>query len=437
MPKWLLGVDVVSGPVPLTVWAVTAILVVVLLIRGKPRTWMPAAVLGAAVGAIAGLLTLYAIAATDVFGVPMPVAAMVWAVAAFCIVGLAIACMRRARAWRKVVAVLVIPLTLLSAAFGVNAAFGLDHTLGDMLGQSNLESIGDLGRPHPSPSASATPAGPLYQTWNPPADMPTKGKVGLLTGANAIPSTAGFVPRDASIYLPPAALVKNAPALPFMVYMMGLPGNPDPTFIAEALDQFAAKNKGLAPIVIVADQLGARTQDPVCVDSQKFGGVETYFNKDIVAYAQTHLNIIQDHAYWTMTGYSNGGACAFTWAAGFPQLWGNLINLSGDEFPGVEDQAGTLATIFHGDKAAYEAAKPAARLAQHPGAYAGHLAVFTVGQNDPGFTPGAQRGAELARGAGFDTTFYVVPGADHNESAIRGGLQKALSLLYPKLGLSQ
>ncbi|OZB87966.1 MAG: hypothetical protein B7X41_10640, partial [Microbacterium sp. 14-71-5] len=146
--------------------------------------------------------------------------------------------------------------------------------------------LGVIGRPwSPVPGAAhATAAGavmPLFETWTPPADLPSEGTVTLLTGEERIPSSAGFAPRDASLYRPPAALVPDPPALPLVVFMMGEPGDPDPSFVADAMDRLAAAHHGLAPIVIVADQLGSEDGNPACVDSAAYGGVETYFTQDI------------------------------------------------------------------------------------------------------------------------------------------------------------
>jgi enterochelin esterase-like enzyme len=432
MLTWLLGLDVIDGPLPYIVWGLTVVCILLLLVRRPTGRWLLRLVLGVVIGALIGVATVFIANTTNAFGTALPVPVAWWVGGTFAAVGLAIVSLWDSRAWRKVVAIVLIVLALLSGTLGVNAVFGIDRTIGAMFGISTTGAIDGI----PGPNPDSSPTGPLYSSWTPPADMPAKGEVGLLTGADAIPSSAGFVSRDASIYLPPAALVDDAPALPFVVMMMGQPGNPDPSFIAAALDDMAAKNKGLAPIVIVADQLGAPDQDPVCADSKKFGGVSTYFNKDIVAYAKSNLNIVDDPQHWTIAGYSNGGACAFAWAAQYPEIWGNLISLSGDEYPGVENEAAATQDGYGGDAQAYAASKPAAWLQQNQGKFTGHIAVFTVGENDPAFTPGAQRNAQLAQSAGFITTYYVVPGADHVGSSVEGGLPEAFEVLYPVLGLS-
>lgn len=430
--NWLLNLNIIDGPLPVVVWALTGICVIVLLLRRPTRSWIRRALIGVLGGALVGVLLVYLVNVTNVFHAQLSALVVFWVGGAFAALGLAVVSLWDSGVGRKIVAIVLIPLALVSATFGVNASFGIYRTLGDLLGVSSLEAVGGLT----GPAAASQPAGPVYATWNPPADMPAQGKVGLLTGDNAIPSTAGFQPRDASIYLPPAAQVPNAPPLPFVVMMMGMPGNPDPSFIAAALDEMAAKNRGLAPIVIVADQLGDPSQDPACADSAKYGGVSTYFNHDIVNYARTKLNIIDDPRYWTIAGFSNGGACAFTWGTQYPQIWGNIMSISGDRFPGVETQNQTLQDVYGGDRAAYDAAKPAAWIEKNKGKFAGHVAIFTAGEKDSLFLPDSTDNAALARQAGFTTTLYIVPGADHSAVALQAGLAKAFEVLYPVVGLA-
>lgn len=429
---WFLRLSVIDGPLPLTVWALTLVAIVVLLIRRPTPAWLWRIVIAVAVGVALGVGLVAFANITHLFGPALPYACWFWVPGGFTAILFGIVSLWERGVWRKIVAVLAVILSLLSTTLGVNAAFGINTTVGSMLGIPADDKIDVL----PKPAPTETSSGPLYKTWKPPADMPTHGTVGQLAGEKAIPSTAGFAPRNASVYLPPAAQVKNPPRLPLVVMMMGYPGSPEPSFIASALDALSAKNNGLAPIVIVADQLGNENQDPICIDSKKYGGVSTYFNTDIPAYAAKNLNIDLDHKTWTIMGYSNGGACAFTWATHHPDIWGNIVAISPDEYPGVEWRDEAIKTMFDGDTAAFDANKAAAGIAAHPGAFTGRLAVFTVGGNDPGYIPGTQRNAKLAEDAGFATTFHDVPGAGHVADALNGGIPFAMDLLYKHLGLS-
>lgn len=434
MYAWLLNLDIADGPLPWIVWGITVLLLVGLLARRMTRRRMLRALLAVVVGAAVGVGICLAVDALDTFGTPLPDQVPWWVGAGFAGVALGIVHLWDSGAWRKVVAVLAVVGSLLSSALGVNIAFGIDRTVGDVLELSALPAAGTFATPLATTTPAADP--PLYQTWRPPADMPTHGEVRQLSGAQRIPSTAGFVPRDAAIYLPPAALVADPPALPVIVQMMGLPGSPTPTAIQTAVDAFAAAHDGLGPIVIVADQLGSSRQNPGCADSAAFGGVDTYFNVDIPHWIRTHLRTMPGPAAWTISGYSNGGACSFLYGAQHPDVWNAFVSISGEEYPGMEDPAPVLQQVFHGDQAAFDANKPENVLAAHRGDYAGHFALFTAGSDDRVYHPAAQRAAEHAEAAGFETRFYTVPGAGHVGPALSGGLDEELRVLAPRWGLA-
>lgn len=435
MTNALLSINIVNTPLLATFYVLSIASVLYLIIRRPTARWIATALVGILAGAVIGAVTVLLVDVLDAFGMPLPFTADVWIIATFAAVGLAIVNLWSSRWWRKVIAAISIVLLVITGTLGVNAFFGLNQTVGSLFGIASGDAI-NVG-PHTN-TPSAQPTGPLYARWHPPANMPKTGKVGLLTGKDAIPNTLSHFPaRDASLYLPPAAQVANAPALPLVVLMMGYPGNPDPSFIAAVLNKYAAAHEGLAPIAIVADQITGANIDPACTDSPKLGNAQTYINEDVVNWAKSHLNILSSPQYWTIAGYSNGGACAFKFAAQSPTLWGNALVISGDEFPGVEIQAQTIRDAFGGNQAAFDAAKPTSILKAHPGAYTKSLAIFTVGGNDPGFIPGVERNAKAAEAAGFATTYYVVPGAGHVVDALNGGLEKGFEVLYPRLGLSK
>ncbi|WP_427016912.1 alpha/beta hydrolase [Pseudarthrobacter sp. P1] len=425
MPKAILDTVVSDGPVLWLGFGVFAVVFAVLFLRPSTR-WTVRALAAVAAGALVGAAAIWLLdGVVDAFKVPLPRLAWFWGVLGTAALGLAAANFRGVPRWRTVVAIVAVPVFALVAALGVNAGFGLNKTLGSVLGISTEDTI-DL-RP---PTASTAPDGPLYQHWSAPAGMPAKGT----TGVKDIPATvSGFVARPAGIYLPPAALVEHPPKLPFMVLMMGQPGAPDPQYVAGVLDAFAASHQGLAPIVVVADQIGPDMDDTLCLDTARFGKVETYINTDVATWAKANLNILTDRAHWVVGGYSSGGQCALSFAIKHPQLWGNLLDISGELFPGAEDPADNLATIFGGDQSAYDAQKPLALMA---GKTFDTTAVFTAGDQDTVYARAAAEVAAAAKAAGMATTLSLVPGAGHGGEALTEGLHDGFGVLYPRLGLS-
>jgi len=424
------SIPIIDGPVPWIVYSIAVAFFLVLLVRRPTTRWVLTALLALLVGALVGLGIGLLADATNVFGDALPTPVLWWAAATFAAIGLAVANLWSSPLWRKIVAIVGIAVFAIAGTIGINAVYGLNPTLGSLFGIADDHPI-----VVPTNTGTADPnAGPLYETFTPPADMPAKGQ----QGTQVIPAAAsGFDARPAGIYLPPAALVDNAPALPLVIMMMGFPGNPDPSYIGGVLDDFAAKNKGLAPIVVVADQIGPSGNDPACADSKAYGDAETYIQKDVVDWAKQNLHIIQDPKYWVIAGYSNGGGCAAKYMAQEPAMWKNLLDISGEEFPGSEDVASVTSTIYNGDTAAFEATKPINIMKAAPaGAYDGVTAVFTVGGADPTFIPAAQAVSAEAKAVGMTTTYYEVPGAGHVIDGLEGGLTEGFTVLYPVLGLS-
>jgi hypothetical protein len=424
----VLSLDVLSGPLPMALYGIAAVIVVALLVRRPTAAWLRRLALAAVCG-LAGAVIVWLVCVRwlNLFGESLGAGNYAWIAAAFCGAALCVVSISRRPRWRTVVALAGIPVFAAAATLGINANYGLDRTVGDLLAVSVSKPIALK----PPPRAGAHFDQELWKHWKPPADMPAHGQIGTAR----IPGTlSGFVARDAGIYLPPAARVKHPPVLPFLVMMMGQPGNPDPSFIAQALDRFAATHHGLAPIVVVADQLGAPGRDTLCLDTHRFGNAETYVTQDVPDWAEKHLGITHDHRYWTVAGYSNGGLCALSFGIGHPDLFANILDISGEEYPGAEHPAATLHDEFGGDAAAYDRTKPFLRLRtfHHPGM----TAVFTACADDPAYHRVAQRGSELAGAAGIDSAFVSIPHGGHGAGALNGGLDGGLPYLYPVLGLA-
>lgn len=427
----LLGLQIIDSPLMWGAYGLGVILLVVLLVRRWTARSAIVAALASLLGAVAGAGAVAVANATDAFGVALSVEVAIWAAAGFACIGLAVASMTRLRVWRKIVAAGSVMWFAVVTVLGINAFFGLNPTVGALFGVVAADPI-DLPRGTDSTQA---PAQPIYQTWQPPVGLASQGD----RGTQRIPGTrSGFDARDASVYLPPAALVDDAPALPLVIMMMGHPGNPDGTLISDVLDEFAAQNSGLAPVVLTVDQLGSDgSADPACADSPMFGNAETYVTEDVVAWAKENLKIIDDPKYWIIAGYSNGGGCAIKYGAKYPQTFQNIIDVSGEEFPGSEDPDAVTSDIYNGDAAAFDASKPAAIMQSAPaGSYAQTTAVFTAGSEDPGFLAAATTIYAQASAAGMTARLVEIPAADHGVTAVTGGLREGFSVLFPVLGLA-
>lgn len=429
MYQAILDLDIVDGPVPVIVFALAAALAVLVLWRRLTRRRLLLLAAAAATGMLAAVITwLVCIRWLNLFGESLGFGNYALIAAAFVAVAVALVSIRRRPRWRTAAAIAAVPVFALAAAIGINANYGLNRTLGSALAVTYSKPL-TLA---PPPGDSAGYDRELWKHWSPPADMPAHGEVGTA----AIPATvSGFHAREAGLYLPPAARVKHPPPLPLLVMMMGQPGNPDPEPIAQVLDRYAAKHKGLAPVVVVADQLGNPYTDTLCMDSERLGHVETYVATDVAAWASAHLPVTRDHRFWAVAGYSNGGLCSLAFAIDHPDVFAHILDISGEAFPGAEHPDATLRDAFRGDAAAYEASKPFVKLRHF--SHAGMTAIFTASRDDPAYHHVALQAKAAATGAGIDAAFVELPEGGHGRGALMGGLEAGVGMLFPILGLAR
>ncbi|MBF4599715.1 hypothetical protein ITJ55_02725 [Frigoribacterium sp. VKM Ac-1396] len=427
-PAVLVPVDVTAG-----------LAVAWLLVRPRTRrTWWRWVGLGVVVGGGAALLATWWFGDVhDVVGVAPTLVDRVWIAALGAGLGLVVVGLIHTRWWRKAVALVAAVVFVLATGLAVNRDGGVYQDLAQALGRETVPALADAGTAPPAPSASASTAfdPTLWSTWHAPADMPTTGRYGTVH----IPGTVShFAARDAIVYLPPAALVADAPALPVMVMMSGQPASPEsvvgPGHLVQTLDAFAARNHGLAPIVVVPDQLGADADNPMCVDGP-LGDSATYITTDVVGYVTSHFHVATGPRAWTVGGFSQGGTCSIQFASARPDLFGSFIDVSGELGPSIGTRQATVDGGFAGSDAAYEAAQPQAIMAVKA-PYADTTAFFAVGQNDTRYGRIMTENSAAAERAGMSVTRYVSPGSAHDWTTATNGFAHGIGALYPRLGLA-
>lgn len=311
-------------------------------------------------------------------------------------VGVALGNLVHTRWWRRLVAVVAVPLFVLSGAAVVNA----DRAQADAFG--------------------AMAAGPT-RTGTPDQPRSVHGVVRtvLIPGVRS-----GFRARPAIVYLPPAALARHPPRLPVVIMMSGEPGAPTDLVtqgrLGPMMDGIARAHYGVAPVVVVPDQLGAVRANPMCVDS-RLGRVATYITTDVRAWTLAHLPVSHDPSRWAVGGFSEGGTCSIQFAAGRPDLFGAVLDISGQVAPVNGTLRHTLAVAFGGSRPAYLRASPLALLRAHT-PFVHTRALFAVGALDRRYRPMSVVVARSARQAGMQTSLHLVPDVKHNWRTARGGL---------------
>lgn len=392
----------------LPVYVVTVVLAIVVVVRTRRswRTHLVALAVGAGVGAVA---SWWFGDVLDVLGIAPTWVDRIWTGAACALLGTALVGLVRGRRVGRVVASALVPLVVVSAALAVNRDAGLFPTVADALGTS-----------HVAPLRLPTAAAPSDRqadadTWRAPADMPAHGR----TGSVEIPGTVSHFPaRPAIVWLPPAALVDHAPQLPVVVMLSGQGPGAAPANVIEAgrmatrLDAIAARHHGLAPIVVMPDQLAVAANNPMCVDGP-LGDSATYLTEDVPAWISTHLHVADGPRNRAISGFSQGGTCALQLGAAHPDLFGSLIDVSGQRGPTLRSKEDTISRGFRGDTAAYEAAQPTRILAGRA-PYRDSAAFFGVGADDSRYGPVLPEVAAAAEAAGMHVTRRIVPDSGHD-----------------------
>ena len=429
----MLRTQIIGGPVQIAIYVLAGASVVFLLLRRPTRRRIRVGLAAIVVGVILGDVVLLVLGVTNALGVALSPGASAWTVLGFGAIALAIVSFWSSPGWRTIGVAFALVFVILAPTLGINAEFGLDPTAGSLAGVPTLDTVTlPVLRALPRSIPTAGDDGSVWANWVHPQDLPGSGSISQVI----IPGTiSGFKARPAGLYLPPAALVKNPPDLPLVIMMMGQPGNPDPSFQQPILDQIASRHDGLAPIVLVADQIGNPAVDTLCLNTHRYGNAETYITRDVVNWARTHLHVLQDAAHWTIAGYSNGGECALSLGARYPSIWRNVLDISGEEYPGWGGSAAALANTIPGGQAGYEATWPV-NLLRH-GTYPDTVGIFTVGSKDPAYRSQAIVVSAAAKAAHWHTTYFEIPGGGHVLDALNGGLAKGYAVLYPRLGLSK
>ncbi|MEO8709088.1 MAG: alpha/beta hydrolase-fold protein [Lacisediminihabitans sp.] len=419
----LMHLNLMDGPVPIAVYGLAAVVLLTLAFTSSPRRWAWSGV-WAVCGAVVGWVISWLV--SDVwnsFDLTLSLPTRLWFTVSLAAAAVAIGSFYRRARWRKILAATAIPLFLLAGGIGINADIGEFPVVGDIFGGSAIHAL-------ILPSLE----GVASTKWVPPVDMPTRGQV----GAVVIPATQShFAARKAVVYLPPAALVANAPALPVLVMLAGQPGQPSNVITAGQLpllaNNYTKQHHGLAPIVVMPDQLGAPANNPMCVDSP-LGNSASYLTVDVPNWIHSHLRVRSGQAAWAIGGFSQGGTCSIQLGAKYPHIYGNIVDISGQVIPHRGSTAATVHDAFGGSTARYEAAAPLSLLAA--GApYPKTLAIFGVGAGDAKYMPAAATVAHGAQAAGMDVHLFVSPGTAHDWHTVQYSLRKAFPLLGARWGL--
>jgi enterochelin esterase-like enzyme len=338
--------------------------------------------------------------------------------------------------WRarvhRVFAVFAVVLVLVGALSGVNTFYGQYPTMRAVLGPLLAETVDLDEAARPAGDVVVPDGSVLADVWQ-PSSVPDKGTV----SSASIPASTDYRPRDAWIYLPPAYAVSPRPRLPVVVLLAGQPGTPrdwlDAGQLATHLDAFARQHRGLAPIVVMVDQLGSLMANPICVDSSR-GALETYLAKDVPNWVKQRLTVDSRRTAWTIAGFSQGGTCALQLAVRAPDVYGKFIDISGQAEPTLGNRADTVRQVFGGDAEAFRRVNPLDILAARR--FPDTEGVVVAGQGDVYYRDEDRKVYEACQRAGMDVRWTELPGG-HDWNVWRPGLYDSLPWLARRTGLAR
>ena len=450
MRTWLMNISLVDGWFPATLFSITAVLAATLLgiaiwetvgeSRGDGKRAIAVVARPMVIAVIAGIVGwVIAWLLSDVFvvfGVELGPRVIAWAGCSCAIIGFAVSHAMLHRGVLRAVAVILVACAVLSAATGIDQAYGEYATIGSLFGQDTYHEADLTGMAKRSDLISVT-------QWKQEAadgsisDIPAHGEVSKV---NIPATTSHFEARQALVYLPPAAIAtaKHKPALPVILMMSGQPGSPGRAFAAGGIqtmmDDYAQHHGGLAPIVIAADQLGDDSHNTLCVDSPVYGNVLTYLTKDVVDWVRTNLPAAWQAQDWAIAGFSQGATCSLQIGANHPDLFGTIIPTGSELKPTNGSESSMISRFFRGDRTAYEKQIPINAIRNH--APSNQTLVIGAGERDHESVRNAERIAPVAQQAGMHVTAVESLGNAHDWHAVQDTLRYGLAVFGCNTGLS-
>lgn len=326
-------------------------------------------------------------------------------------------------------------LVILAVALQINQVFGYYPTLGSLWGDNGVKIETLTTPPEQGDRITAQTPTVKLSDWTPPADMPTTGKVIKV----AIPGTVSGVPSgDSFVYIPPAYQVAKPANVPVLVLIHGNPGGAQDWLtggqIAQALDAYAAANKGIAPLVVMPDASAKYAANwPLCMDSKLSKG-GTFLAVDVPNFVRETFNLgLGSPKQFAIGGFSFGGTCALQMGVTFPKIYPTFIDVSGERGPTMAGgDAAIIKTYFGGDAAAFAKVNPLNVLKTTK--LTGSNAIIVVGSNDAAYRPQGEEVYRALKAAGTQVSLQVLPGG-HAWEVWKPGIVNNLDWLMQQYGV--
>jgi enterochelin esterase-like enzyme len=421
MGSWSL----VTGWLPAVVTCAGVVALAALLASRRRAFWIRLVPIVALAGAV--LVILVEVLVDRVwkpFPDALPINNLVWSWIGLVGVGLAAVRLGRLRWWPRIGAVVAALAVLAAASTQINGYWGAYPSVRSVLDSFRSQPVGlPKGAASHRPTVTVPPGSTVQDVWRPPATMPAQGTVSKVE----IPGTVSRFPaRPGYVYLPPAYAVTPRPNLPVIVLVAGQPGSPDSWLtsgrLSVTMDAYAHAHHGLAPVVVIPDDLGATLSNPLCVDSPR-GNAETYLARDVPAWITSHLQVAPGRESWFIGGLSQGGTCSLQLAVRAPEVYGGFLDISGQREPTLGGRQKTVDRVFGGNAAAYTRINPMDIMRSTRFEHTAGLLV--AGTSDQVYLPQQRAVLGACLAAGMQASLVVLPGG-HTWTVWREGLVRGL-----------
>jgi S-formylglutathione hydrolase FrmB len=249
-------------------------------------------------------------------------------------------------------------------------------------------------------------------------------------------SRSGFDGRPAWLYFPPAWCLDDSTEYPVLFLLHGIPGRTQDWINSglanKTADAFAAEHDGKAPVIVMPPTGGS--SDTECVDSDRYGNIETYLVEDVPDYLDdAYGDRLADRPdAWAVGGLSMGATCAIMLTLRHPDVFHTFADYSGEDF-GIGSRAATVRTLFDGDEQAFDRHDPAKLMAEHR--YAALGGWFEVGGDDGAAVDDVEAYQRAAARAGMTTCLVVVPDQGHTFVLWAKAFEQSLPWLAARTGM--
>ncbi|MGI9126464.1 MAG: alpha/beta hydrolase, partial [Mycobacterium sp.] len=268
--------------------------------------------------------------------------------------------------WRRVVALLAVPLCVVSAGTVLN---------------SSLEYLPTVRTAWQRVTGQLPPQWidqPKLLAMQRDGVRPTRGTVVSFRTPGDV---SGFTHRDELVYLPPAWFTSSPPPQLPVVMMLGAELSTPADWLQagkalETLDEFALQHRGVAPVVVFPDTSGSFTNDTECVNGLR-GNAADHLTKEFVPYVISNFGVSAQPSAWGLAGWSSGGTCSLLLAVRHPEMFSAIVDLDGQLGPNAGKKQQTIARLFGGDEQAWAAFDPKTVVQAH-GSYDGLAAWIGV-----------------------------------------------------------